>query len=135
MIVSLFYDYAYRGPLLMDYCLYDYCSLIYKRKADGGIKFIGDHPQHKSHNQFVRENSVAIPWQATFRQKRRYRMSKNERITIACCHPFLSPGHIAILFERLKSPGEKMNNLRSPSTPQMERKPHHISYRKLLLDE
>jgi hypothetical protein len=30
--ISLFDDYAYRGNVLHNYCLYDYCAQIYKKK-------------------------------------------------------------------------------------------------------
>jgi hypothetical protein len=60
-IVSAFDDYAYRGTNLASFCLYDYCSLVYKEKKEGGIEFSSDHPQHSSHRQFVRSSTVAIP--------------------------------------------------------------------------
>jgi PIF1-like helicase len=59
-LVSMFDDYANRGEGLSQYCLYDYCSLVYKRK-NPGISFESDHPQHLSQHQIVRETSAAIP--------------------------------------------------------------------------
>ena len=44
--VSLFDDYAYRGPHLVEYCLYDYCAQFYKRKKLNGLLFDTRHPQH-----------------------------------------------------------------------------------------
>ena len=60
-IVAPFDDYTYRGPNLVDLCLYDYCSMVYKRQRKGGIGFTTQHPQHKSHHQFIRQGSYAIP--------------------------------------------------------------------------
>src|SRR5579859_7101528 len=60
-LVSLFHDYADRGEVLSEYCLYDYCSLIYKDKGRSGISYESHHPQHSSHRQVVRRFSVAIP--------------------------------------------------------------------------
>ena len=60
-VVSSLDDYAYRGPNLADFCLYDYCSIVYKRKGKGGINFTIEHPQHKSHCQFIRQDSYAVP--------------------------------------------------------------------------
>jgi PIF1-like helicase len=59
-LVSMFDDYANRGEGLAQYCLYDYCSLVYKRKKPG-ISFESDHPQHLGQHQIVRETSAAIP--------------------------------------------------------------------------
>lgn len=59
-LVSMFDDYANRGEGLAQYCLYDYCSLVYKRKKPG-ISFESNHPQHLSQHQIVGETSVAIP--------------------------------------------------------------------------
>ena len=59
--VSYFDDYAYRGSHLKELCLYDYCSLVYKSKARGGISFISQHPQYKSHRQFIRQDTCIIP--------------------------------------------------------------------------
>ena len=60
-VVSSLDDYACRGPNLTDFCLYDYCSIVYKRKGKGGIDFTIEHPQHKSHCQFIRQDSYAVP--------------------------------------------------------------------------
>ena len=60
-VVSSFDDYAHRGPSLADFYLYDYCSIVYKRKGKGGIRFTIEHPQHKSHFQFIRQGSYAVP--------------------------------------------------------------------------
>src|SRR5205814_5366540 len=48
-LVSLFDYYANHGESLSEYCLYDYCSLIYKDKGHGGISYESHHPQHSSH--------------------------------------------------------------------------------------
>ena len=60
-IISPFDDYAHRGPHLANFCMYDYRSMIYKSKEKGGITFTSEHPQHKTHRQFVRQDSYAIP--------------------------------------------------------------------------
>ena len=60
-VISPFDDYAYRGLHLKNLCLYDYCSMVYKSRGKGGIGFTSEHPQHKSHQQFVRQESYAIP--------------------------------------------------------------------------
>ena len=60
-LVSLFDDYACRGPGLSGLCLYDYISLFYKRKRQGGIRFTSNHPQHGTHTQFLRDGPPAIP--------------------------------------------------------------------------
>jgi hypothetical protein len=60
-VISSFDDYAYRGPSLADLCLYDYCSIVYKKKRKGGIRFTVEHPQHQSHCQFIRQDSYAVP--------------------------------------------------------------------------
>jgi ABC-type dipeptide/oligopeptide/nickel transport system ATPase component len=59
--VSYFDDYAHRGSQLKELCLYDYCSLVYKSKARGGVSFASQHPQHKSHRQFIRQDTCVIP--------------------------------------------------------------------------
>jgi hypothetical protein len=59
--VSLFDDYAHRGPSLTDMSLYDYCSLVYKPTAAGGIPFDEGYPLQNSYHQFVRKDTVAIP--------------------------------------------------------------------------
>ena len=43
-IGSVFTDYSHRGPALKDYCLYDYCSLVYKAKDTYDITFLPQHP-------------------------------------------------------------------------------------------
>ena len=60
-LVSVFDDYACRGPGLGGLCLYDYVSLFYKRKRQGGIRFTSSHPQHATHTQFLRDGPPAIP--------------------------------------------------------------------------
>jgi len=60
-LVSLFDDYANRGEALHEYCLYDYCSLIYKDRGKSGISYESHHPQHLSHCQVIRKFSLAIP--------------------------------------------------------------------------
>ena len=60
-IISPFDDYAYRWPHFANLCMYDYRSMIYKSKEKGGITFTSEHPQHKTHRQFVRQDSYAIP--------------------------------------------------------------------------
>ena len=42
-IVSAFDNYANRGDTLSDYYLYDYCTLVDKRKRLGGISFESSH--------------------------------------------------------------------------------------------
>jgi hypothetical protein len=60
--VSLFDDYAYRGPELVDYCLYDYCAQFYKRKKLNGLPFDPRHPQHAHYSQFLRKiDTVTVP--------------------------------------------------------------------------
>ena len=60
-IISPFDDYTYGGPHLANLYMYDYRSMIYKSKEKGGITFTSEHPQHKTHRQFVRQDSYAIP--------------------------------------------------------------------------
>lgn len=60
-IISVFDDYAHRGPHLADMCLYDYCALVYKSKNAGGLPYESAHPQHLTHRQFVRKQTVTIP--------------------------------------------------------------------------
>jgi hypothetical protein len=60
-LVPLFDDYAGRGEVLSKYCLYDYCSLIYKDKGKSDISYESHHPQYSSHRQVVRKSSAAIP--------------------------------------------------------------------------
>ena len=59
--VSLFDDYAYRGPHIADYCLYDYCAQFYKRRKQNGLLFDDNHPQHAHYNQFLRHDPVTVP--------------------------------------------------------------------------
>ena len=59
--VSLVDNYAYRGESLTDYCLYDYCSQVYKFKRSNGLPFNSPHPQSDTHTQFLRDESVIIP--------------------------------------------------------------------------
>ena len=58
--VSLFDDYAYRGPQLAEYCLYDYCAQFYKRKKLNDLLFNAHHPQHAHYSQFLRKDSMTI---------------------------------------------------------------------------
>jgi hypothetical protein len=61
-IVSPFDDYSCRGSALADFCLYDYCSLVYKdKRRDCGLSFESAHPQHATHRQFVQHGKPAIP--------------------------------------------------------------------------
>jgi hypothetical protein len=60
-IVVPFDDYTYRGLNLVDFCLYDYCSMVYMRQRKGGIGFTTQHSQKKSHYQFIHQDSYAIP--------------------------------------------------------------------------
>ena len=60
-IVFLFDDYAYRGPHLAEYCLYDYCAQFYKFKQLNGLLFDAHHPQHAHYSQFLRKDSVTVP--------------------------------------------------------------------------
>src|SRR5579859_1597105 len=53
VLISKFDDYALRGDDLAECCLYDYCSLFYKKKTQsGGFSFDEGHKQHHSHRQF-----------------------------------------------------------------------------------
>jgi hypothetical protein len=61
ILLSLFDDYAHRGPRLANMCLYDYVSLVYKSTNQGGIPFNSAHPQHATNRQFIRKKTVAIP--------------------------------------------------------------------------
>lgn len=60
-LASLFTDYVYRGPTLQNYCLYDYCSVVYKEKNTPGLPFLSEHPQYGSHRQIIRKLSSIIP--------------------------------------------------------------------------
>jgi len=60
VLCSLFDDYAHRGHILSDYCLYDYCATVYK-KTRLGIPFDDSHPQYASHYQILRTETVSIP--------------------------------------------------------------------------
>jgi hypothetical protein len=60
-IVSLFDDYAHRGSHLVEMCLYDYCSLVYRSNDAGGISFNEGHPLQKTYRQFVRKDTAKIP--------------------------------------------------------------------------
>jgi hypothetical protein len=60
-LVSPFDDYADRSDDFSNYCLYDYCGLVYKKKGWQGIPFKPEHPQHLTYHQIVRANMVAIP--------------------------------------------------------------------------
>src|SRR5947207_6511225 len=52
-LISKFDDYTLRGDDLAESCLYNYCSLFYKKKAQsGGFSFDDGHKQHHSHRQF-----------------------------------------------------------------------------------
>ena len=58
-LMSKFDDYALRGDDLAECCLYDYCSLFYKKKAQsGGFSFDDAHKQHHSHRQFFSDPSI-----------------------------------------------------------------------------
>jgi hypothetical protein len=59
--VSLFDDYAYRGPALGAYCLYDYCAQFYKAKKLNGLFFDASHPQHGHYAQFLRNEASTVP--------------------------------------------------------------------------
>src|SRR5438045_4801406 len=56
--ISLYDDYAYRGPELVDYCLYDYCAQFYKRRKLSGLPFDPHHPQHAHYSQFLRKTDI-----------------------------------------------------------------------------
>ena len=60
-LLSPFDDYRFRGGVLAQYSLYDYCSLIYKRKLRSGLQFSVDHPQHATHTQFCRQSDDVRP--------------------------------------------------------------------------
>src|SRR5579859_4665150 len=58
-LISKFDDYALRGEDLAEYCLYDYCSLFYKKKAQsGGFSLDNGHKQHHSHRQFFTDPAI-----------------------------------------------------------------------------
>src|SRR5947207_700127 len=59
--ISLFDNYAYHGPHLVEYCLYDYCVQFYKRKKLNGLLFDTHHPQHAHYSQFLRKDSMTVP--------------------------------------------------------------------------
>src|SRR5947207_1469543 len=60
--ISLFDDYAYRGPEFADYCLYDYCTQFYKRRKLSGLPFDPRHPQHVHYTQFLRKtDTITVP--------------------------------------------------------------------------
>src|SRR5579859_7712818 len=53
VLISKFDDYALIGDDLAECCLYDYCSLFYKKKTQSGcFSFHEGHKQHHSHRQF-----------------------------------------------------------------------------------
>src|SRR5213595_564213 len=59
-LISQFDHYTFRREDLSEYCVYDYCSLFYKKKAQSGsFTFDNDHKQHHSHRQFF--TNPAIP--------------------------------------------------------------------------
>ena len=58
-LVSKFDDYALRGDDLAECCLYDYCSLFYKKKTQsGGFTFHDDHKQSHTHRQFYTDPAI-----------------------------------------------------------------------------
>ena len=58
-LISKFDDYALRGDDLAECCLYDYCSLFYKKKAQSsGFPFDDGHKQHHSYRQFFSEPTI-----------------------------------------------------------------------------
>src|SRR5579859_1027972 len=61
ILLSLFDNYAHRGPSLANMCLYDYVSLVYKSTNQGGIPFDSAHPQNATNRQFIRKETAAIP--------------------------------------------------------------------------
>jgi len=61
MLLSSFDDYRHRGEALADFCLYDYRSVIYKRKLHAVLRFSIDHPQHDTHTQLCRDASDITP--------------------------------------------------------------------------
>ena len=60
-LLSLFDDYRFRGEALAQYSLYDYRSVIYKRKQRNDLQFGIDHPQHGTHTQFWRQTVGMTP--------------------------------------------------------------------------
>jgi hypothetical protein len=60
-LVSPFDDYADRSDDFSNYCLYDYCGLVYKKKGWQGIPFKPKHPQHLMYHQIVQVTMVVIP--------------------------------------------------------------------------
>src|SRR5216117_2528058 len=61
ILLSLFDDYAHRGPSLANMCLYDYISLVYKSTNQGGIPFDPTHPQYATNRQFIRKETEQYP--------------------------------------------------------------------------
>ena len=58
-LLSKFDDYALRGHDLAECCLYDYCSLFYKKKAQsGGFSFDDSHKQYHTHRQFFTDPAI-----------------------------------------------------------------------------
>jgi len=58
-LLSKFDDYALRGGDLAGCCLYDYCSLFYKKKAQsGGFSFDDSHKQYHTHRQFFSDPTI-----------------------------------------------------------------------------
>jgi PIF1-like helicase len=64
-LVSAFDDYCFRGPHLMEACLYDYATLVYKAKGLSGVSFLEQHPQSETQSQHIRRlsacHSIPIP--------------------------------------------------------------------------
>src|SRR5579859_6533532 len=59
VLISKFDDYALRGDDLAKCCLYDYCSLFYKKKTQSsGFSFHEGHKQHHSHHQFFSDPTI-----------------------------------------------------------------------------
>ena len=61
ILLSPFDDYRFRGEALAQYSLYDYRSVIYKRKQKSGLQFSVDHPQHSTHSQLCRQTVGVTP--------------------------------------------------------------------------
>jgi len=51
----------YRGPNFESVCLYDYASLVYKKKRQGGTSFDAYRVQASYYSQYVREETAAVP--------------------------------------------------------------------------
>ena len=54
-IVSKLDDYAFRHHSLHNYCLYDFVSMVYKKRQADGLLFTPQHPQHSTTKHHIRQ--------------------------------------------------------------------------------